>query len=269
MEGLNFEVKKQVRAYDGDANFRLNYGADQVNFVRTNSNSTASLSNTFRIAVPSQSTLVARRMMLKAQLKVTVNYNGTPTGDFKLDKAYGTTCALNAFPLASCMENLEIQLNSNQINVNMRQQRELLNLQDDVKMSEYNSTVPTTRDNILKYSNKESDIGNVLSGGQNSLGNLYRPRGAYNVVLGTYANQKQTLTFEVEEPLIISPLSYEADGIGKLMSNLNDIVIRIQFAGDSQNVLKMVQPQTSVPAPLDARTTVEVVGQPEITTVFL
>ena len=195
-------------------------GAQNITPSVYNAISTSNSSITFNIQTPSESTVIARRIMLSATLNLNLQYvypANTPQGILPFN--YGYTEALAPFPLQSCLNTIQMTVNNNTVSQNQRDVLfQLLRFNDRRELARYNNATPTMYDSYYNYADATLANNNPL-GAWNDVANDqdFQPRGTFalNSVTGntpTPAPQAQPLTvnvlvsFTTIEPLMISPL---------------------------------------------------------------
>lgn len=178
----------------------------------------------FNIQVPSEQTLVDRRVMLTAtaQIQVTVPAGFTPV--------YGQNFALAAFPLHQLATTIQTTINNNSTSINIRDVLPaILKTNDCAELLRQSSTTPVMPDVLKTYYLNSASTGtgmlNNILGGYECSGPDYNFRqngafvgyGSYNAVAANATNvivaqigstQNYTITFTTCEPLICPPFSW-------------------------------------------------------------
>ena len=184
----------------------------------------------FNIQVPSEQTIIDRRVLLQTQLTVAVT-NPNPS--------YGIYEALSAFPLAQLMTVLSVTINNNTVSLNMQDALPaIIRLLCEDDLSWYNSSSPAFADMIGAY----GEAGG-LSNSNSALWGCNDPRRMHR---GCFAPQSVafvsqtgvcTYVFNLIEPLLISPFIY-----ANLKSNnqgfygIQNMNIIINLAGNANRV---------------------------------
>ena len=157
----------------------------------------------WNIQVPSEQTIVDRRVLWQSTLEVT----GPGT-------TYGTTWALASFPLHQLISVMSATVNNNTVSLNVSDVLSaIIRLICCEDLSYFNSSSPTFADTLAIYSGSATDINNPLAGlwGRNDVKNPHRGCFAPSAVAGS------KYTFNVAEPLLISPFIFgnlKANGQG-------------------------------------------------------
>lgn len=113
---------------------------------------------TFNIQVPSEQTLVDRRVMWSARAKIQFNANNKPV--------LGQDAALAAFPLHQLCTTIQCTINNNSTSVNIRDVLPaLLKCVDSREMARYSSTTPVQSDVLRFYYDSTSLASNNILGG--------------------------------------------------------------------------------------------------------
>lgn len=176
-------------------------------------------SMTFNVQVPSETTIIDRRVLLQSTVRLKIS--GTPAvGQYNIN--YGVTDALAPFPIHQLINVATVQINNNSCSLNVRDTiSALLRFHDRRELGRYNGMTPTAFDTYQKYSDAVGANNNVLGAFQNVADNDLLPRGSWvldylsennfggvnNVqTIGDGATLKETFVqFTVAEPLLISP----------------------------------------------------------------
>ncbi len=238
---IDFHSREIVKPLNENVNYEITLGPDQCNLRSTVSNSDASsMTHQFRVPIGSQASLLDRKIKIRAKLAVTVKYATPldPGAAGTVKNLYGKECAFANYPIQQFCQNLEMQLNSNNLSVNMQDQRLLLNLIDPERMFKYEQYSPTMLDNAKNYEQRTGDLNNVLGGNNNTVAMYNTPRGAFPATITQALNaggdiESETITAEFVECLLLSPFLIGQDS-SKVLSNLNDITVRMQFGNHAR-----------------------------------
>lgn len=184
-------------------------GAQSVNPAPFVAVSSTVSSHTYNIQVPSETTIIDRRVLFKST--VVLSIVGTPPiGEFNVN--YGITDALAPFPLHQLINVMTAQINNNSVSLNVRDVLPaLLRFQDPRELARYNGTCPTAVDTYQKYSDAVGASNNVLGAFQNVSDNSIYPRGSWVLdsitgnAIGDGTARTTIVTFTCAEPLLISP----------------------------------------------------------------
>ena len=196
-------------------------GGQQCTSAQFNAISASTSSHVYNIQVPSETTIIDRRVMWKST--VTLRIQGVPANGEQLIN-YGLTDALSAFPLHQLCTVISSTINNNTVSVNMRDVLPaLLRMHDSKELASYNGTTPTMYDTYLSYSDAVGANNNPLSGYKTISDNDLCGRGTFSldavaadagfttaVANGDNAGAVRTayVKFTVTEPLLLSPWIY-------------------------------------------------------------
>ena len=173
--------------------------------------STSSLN--FNCQIPSQTTILSRKVRFEAEFEITVKGTTTDANSNLIN--YGTDTCLSSYPAHSLFTNMNLSINSTNCSVNMDDVLPILtNYLDPVEM-QCSTASPVYRDQYASY-----DQGNTLkanspwAGFQNNVNNsVLTPRGSFPVVISGNAQaapgvRTVKITFRASEYLMISPFIY-------------------------------------------------------------
>lgn len=185
------------------------------------------------ITTPSiNSTIVSRRVRLKYTLVVSANANPPILDPVAALAAGGAGCALRALPLQSICSNASVILNGSTTNIDLRStisatQRRI---QKDY-LKRQASECPSMADNLaclgVDALGTALTSQQVLSGYYNSDGTT---RASYQPI--AFDNAAHTFTYEVSEPLLISPFSLYENETGLALVNTLSLQLNYQFLND-------------------------------------
>ena len=183
-----------------------------VNTFNAIAKSTSSM--TFNIQVPSEQTIIDRRVMLRTKFTITVT--GTPAaGQYLVN--LGSSEALAPFPVHQMFQTIQATINNNSINLNCADVINAIVRSNDMrKLSAYNSLCPTAFDTYYNYSDAVLAMNNPLGSYYNSADPDLYPRGAFgqlDSITGNSVGDGATLktvamTFTTSEPLLVSPFIF-------------------------------------------------------------
>jgi len=198
-------------------------GGSQVTQATFGAISQSTSSVTFNVQVPSEQTIIDRRVLWKSTFIVRVA--GTPTINTYLLR-YGYDTALGPFPLHNLCSVMSATINNNTVSTNIQDVLpSLLRMNDQRELMAYNSTTATQFDNYQVYSDGIAAANNPLGSYINSSDNDLMGRGSLAVTFlpaagpagvpadstgnvratGAAPNVVVYLQFTVTEPLLISP----------------------------------------------------------------
>lgn len=200
-------------------------GGQQMTPAKFKAITATTSSHTFNIQIPSEQTLIDRRVLWNSQ--VILSITGTaPVGQFLVN--YGLTDALAPFPLHQCVSVMTATINNNSVSINMADcLPAILRFHDKRELSRYNGMTPTAVDTYYNYADGVGAVNNALGGFSNVGDNDLVPRGTWVLdavsttapvngvlstitapVVSTGASQTVYVAFTVSEPLLISPFIY-------------------------------------------------------------
>jgi len=194
--------------------YAVNKGGQNVTCAQFRAISATTSQITFNIQVPSEQTIIDRRVLLKAKLKlkVTTNDNGASANK---GCRYGYNAALAPFPLHQLMSVASATINNNTVSVNIQDVLpSIMRLLDKEELQAYNGTTPTYQDSYYSYTDATNNNNNSLGLYNNATDNYNVPRGSvvpieYTAVAGAVAGTvEETFTFQITEPLLISPFIF-------------------------------------------------------------
>ena len=234
-------------------------GGQQATAASFNAISASTSSHVYNIQVPSETTIIDRRVMWKST--VTLKISGVPADGQQLIN-YGSTDALSAFPLHQLCSVISSTINNNTVSVNMRDVLPaLLRMHDSRELASYNGTTPTAFDTYLNYSDAAGSVNNPLGGYGLIADNDICQRGSFSLdaVAGDAgfttaltngksggATRTAYVKFTVTEPLLLSPWIY-----GNPQTNNQGIygIQNLNFQmniGDASRVWRTAQANTVV-----------------------
>jgi hypothetical protein len=182
----------------------------------------------FNIQVPSEQTIIDRRVLLQTDLTLTVVSQcntwaisaapavtpiaaAAPAGGC----GYGQYASLAPYPLHQLMTVASATINNNTVSINIRDVLPfIVRALDKGYLNSFNGMSATATDSLLKYSSGVSLASNPLGGGVPTLDTDMVGRGSiylkgYSCTVGTPTNQTtEVFTFHISEPLMISPFIY-------------------------------------------------------------
>lgn len=178
----------------------------------------------FNIQVPSEQTLIDRRVLLQADFTIKVtstvcrwdNANPAPGLTFVPPGqgcGYGQFASLASFPLHRMMTVASATINNNTVSVNIRDVLPAIErLLEERELSSYNGTTPSFTDPLFSYSDGIQSLNNPLAAQYTSADQDFNGRGSialtgYSKVDGA-TTCVENFTFHISEPLMISPFIY-------------------------------------------------------------
>jgi len=192
-------------------------GGQNVTMSKFQAVSASSSQLVFNIMVPSEQTVIDRRVLLQAQLQVTVN---TVTGGLNLAECgYAINAALSSFPLHQAIDTLSATINNNTVTCNIKDVLPaIIRLLDDDDLVLFNSTTPAFQDVYATYLPMNTATSNfgILVDVSHSNAGLWSAsdpkrhhRGSFPISSRTGADSNaNVLTYQVAEPLLLSPFMF-------------------------------------------------------------
>ena len=182
----------------------------------------------FNIQVPSEQTLIDRRVLLQADFtllvssaipSVTAAAVGASACSFNGANStcgYGVRSSLAPYPLHQMMTVASATINNNTVSINIRDVLPAIQrLVEERELSSFNGTTPTYTDPLYSYSDCIGSLNNPLAGQFTSADPDFNGRGtialtAYEVVTagGAGVAKVESFSFHISEPLMISPFIY-------------------------------------------------------------
>jgi hypothetical protein len=167
----------------------------------------------FNIQVPSEQTIIDRRVLLQTDLALTV----TSTDNGALAGArgcrYAANSALAPFPLHQLMSVASATINNNTVSVNVQDVLPaIMRMLDHRELSAYNGYTPTYQDTYANYVDGVLNNNNPNAGYFNSADPDVQGRGS--VVIKQYSSSNaagvttENFVFRITEPLLISPFIF-------------------------------------------------------------
>lgn len=153
-------------------------------------------SHTYNIQVPSETTIIDRRVIWECAVKFRVSFTAAAgagaeslanlIGNNAPLVSFGSNCAFGPWPLHSLCTTQQITINNNSVSINMNDVLPaLVKMGDDRTLSRYNDMAQTLGDNFADYrdvglSTNSNVLGSYLDVGQDT---CFRPRGGAGGVL--------------------------------------------------------------------------------------
>jgi hypothetical protein len=183
----------------------------------------------FNVQVPSETTVIDRRIIWEATIDFDVTFTSGNASQNVQVAEYGVKQALGPWPLHSLCNTMQATINNNSVTQNTQDiLPALTRLHDMRELQRYNGMTPVKVDNVMDYSNDLNGISNVLGSYLNvAMENDYKPRGAQivnisflaannvncaGVNIGGVTAPNTATTYHVKatirEPLLMSPFIY-------------------------------------------------------------
>lgn len=232
------------------------------NAISANTNSIV-----FNVSVPSEGVAVNREVLIRSKIRFTIK--SAPTANTApFFGTIGIGAALQAFPLASLMNNISAQINNVNVSSNLQDiLYPLTKMNSITSLQQYQSTTPSLPDGAYRFYSQgaaEINTNNPLNGYfRSSLANDISPRGGHKMVLvgnitysggraaedGTDAahylatadNQTATMTYEIDvtEPLFLSPFFYADSSNRGAFYGLNALNININLDSTAKRLMSV------------------------------
>jgi len=199
--------------------FAVKKGGQNVTVYPYKAISASNSAITFNIQVPNRTTVLDRRIMLKATVTLTIT---TPPAA-AIGNLYikpGNNFGLGPFPIQSLFSTMSMTINSNTVTINIADVLPaLLTMLDSRELSRYNGATPVQRDTWADYDIAvNNSLFNSPFGGWDKCvdydlatrGSFYVDSVTGNVAPNTVSSGTVTLKFTSYEPLLLSPLIWGA-----------------------------------------------------------
>ena len=204
-------------------NYAVLKGGQNVTSSEFLATSSSTSSHVYNIQVPSEQTIVDRRVIWDSEFILKITSDGAkPAGVPIID--YGRRDALAPFPLHQSTSVMTATINNSSVSINMRDVLSaLLRFNDRAELARYNGMTPTLFDTYGDYAQAVGAINNPLGSYVNSDNNAdFSPRGSWtlvsygtnaaadNLVAPPLAGGVQTyyVKVKVSEPLLLSPFIF-------------------------------------------------------------
>ena len=133
--------------------YAVHKGGQNMTSAQFNAISQSASSVTFNIQVPSEQTLIDRRVLWRSTVLLKLAVLGTPANAGQLPINYGVTDSLSAFPLHQLASVMTATINNNSVSVNIRDVLPaMLRFNDRRELQRYNGYTPVMPDLTAQYS---------------------------------------------------------------------------------------------------------------------
>jgi hypothetical protein len=212
-------------------------------------------SHVYNVVIPSESTVIDRRVLWKSTCVIRVDCTGVPVGQLPCN--YGLTDALGPMPLHSLCTTIQSTINNTTVSVNINDLlAPLLKIHDSRELNAYNSMSPTLSDNYKNYSDALNSNNNPLGSYQNIADEDIIPRGAFSDVIiganwtagsapsGALSNTGGAQTFYVQftvtEPIFgLSPWTWaKCQSNNQGIYGINNLTFQMQMNPTSSRVFR-------------------------------
>ena len=262
----------RIQAITDKIQYAVVKGASSNNPIQNAATSVSTSSIVFNQPIPSETTLVDRRIMIKTQFLFKLQKGNTNS-----KVLYPQSWNFAPFPLHQLCQTLSLTLNNTSVSTQIRDiLPAMLRCMDTEDLYEYNSMCPTSFDRYAKYNDEAygyidadadaasaADIKHLASGAVNSYSNFqgfkglrdeFIPRGAFAIdgyfsdsagttsINQTAVNALDTNTpFYVKlttfEPVLISPLVW-GKGRAAGMYGLQNIILQYTLTNDASRAIR-------------------------------
>ncbi len=210
--------------------YAVHKGGQNMTSAQFNAISQSASSVTFNIQVPSEQTLIDRRVMWRSTVLLKLKVTGNSRNEYELPINYGVTDALAPFPLHQLASVMTATINNNSVSINIRDVLPaILRFNDRRELQRYNGMTPVMPDHVAQYGDAVGALLNSLGNWANSADNDLYPRGAFvldgistgadgltalpsplvaPVALEDGLSQYIYVQFTVTEPLLLSPFIF-------------------------------------------------------------
>jgi hypothetical protein len=220
----------------------------------------------FNIQVPSEQTLIDRRVLLQTDLQLVVtsrqaNFASGAIGQPSVQTGchYGLTSGLGPYPLHSLMTVASATINNNTVSINMKDVLPaIIRLLNKKELGAYNGMTVTATDSLLNYG--DSTFGVSPSQGSASVGLDTDYVGRGSIFLKSYTSSAQspspytagatiteTFTWHISEPLMLSPFIYSnPQSNGQAFYGIQNMNIVLNIGSDLNRVFRGCGPPIGV-----------------------
>ena len=158
--------------------YAVHKGGQNMTAAQFNAISQSNTSHTYNIQVPSEQTLIDRRVLWQSTVVLGLQFGTTALNTLPFQ--YGVDSALAPFPLHQLASVMTATINNNAVSVNIRDVLPaILRFNDCRELQRYNGYTPTMWDNYLKYTDAAQFPNNPLGGYQQGLDQDLIARGAW------------------------------------------------------------------------------------------
>ena len=266
----------RIQAITDKIQYAVIKGASSNNPIQNAATSVSTSSIVFNQPIPSETTIVDRRIMIKTTFLFKLQKNHAT--DTKI--LYPQSFNFAPFPLHQLTQTLSLTLNNTSVSTQIKDiLPAMLRCMDTEDLYEYNSMCPTSFDRYARYSDEayayldadtaaasNADILHLASGAVNSYSNFqgfkglrdeFIPRGAYaidgyfsdaagntSITQTTVAGYDENTPFYVKlttfEPVLISPLVWGKHKGQAGMYGLQNIILQYTLSADASRAIRSV-----------------------------
>jgi hypothetical protein len=215
----------------------------------------------FNIQVPSEQTLIDRRVLLQTDLQLVVTSRHISWAGQTISGApwtggcgYGQIAALGSYPLHSLMTVASATINNNTVSINMKDVLPaIIRLLDKKELGSYNGMTATGTDSFLNYN--DTFYGGAPSNGSVNTGLATDYAGRGSIFLKNYScaagpgiqSLVETFTWHISEPLMLSPFIYSnPKSNGQAFYGIQNMNIVLNIGSDLNRVFRGCGPPDNV-----------------------
>ena len=163
--------------------YAVHKGGQNVTSATFNAISQTPSSITWNIQVPSEQTLIDRRVIWASTVTLKLSCTGNATNAGQLPFNYVLTDALSAFPLHQLASVITATINNNSVSVNIRDVLPaMLRFIDRRELQRFNGMTPVAPDHLAVYADGIGTLLNSLGSWANSADNDLFQRGSYSLL---------------------------------------------------------------------------------------
>jgi hypothetical protein len=207
-------------------------GAQNMTAAQFQAISQSTSSHTYNIQVPSEQTLIDRKVLWQSTVTLQINYVNLPANTRVIN--YGYTDALAPFPLHQLVTVMTATVNNNSVSINLKDVLpSILRFNDRRDLQRYNGYTPVAYDTYGNYQDGVGANNNVLASWNLTSDNDLNPRGSWVlesfgndaggnpiyvstsatvptpfVPSGAISSGSVFVKFKVSEPLLLSPFLF-------------------------------------------------------------
>ena len=258
----------RIQAITDKIQYAVVKGASSNNAIQNQATSKSISSIVFNQPIPSETTIVDRRIMLKT----TMVFRVQRTADSNSQIRYPSNFQFAPFPLHQMTQTISLTLNNTSVSVQIRDVLPaVLRAMDVEDLYEHNSGCPTSFDRYARYADEvfsfdanseeiaNADIASLSTAknysnfqGFGGLSDSHIPRGAFNIdgiytdancttlLDGTLINTNDIRYFKITtyEPVLISPLVWGKSSSTQGMYGLQNIILQYTLASDAKRAIR-------------------------------
>lgn len=184
-------------------NYAVHKGGQNMTSSRFNAITQSPSSVTFNIQVPSEQTIIDRRVLWQSTVSLMLTVRGTAATAGQLPLNYGVTDALSAFPLHQLATVMTATINNNSVSLNVRDVLPaILRFNDRRELQRLNGTTPVAPDLLGSYKDGLGTGLNSLGAWGNTSDNDLFSRGAFQLLsIDRVVNASSTASLGLPQPL--------------------------------------------------------------------